>query len=62
MGKWLMDIAKYLVTAVLISALFRDIQEKSTIVVFGVSSAVFILFLGLLLVREPKNKMLNQEN
>ena len=27
--KWVLDIAKYLATAVLISTIFRDIQEKS---------------------------------
>ena len=59
MGKWLMDIAKYLATAVLISALFRDIQEKSTIILFGAPSVVLILLLGLLLLKERKNNMSN---
>ena len=60
LGKWIMDVAKYLATAVLISALFRDIQEKSTIIIFGVPSVLFILAVGLLLLKEPKNKNSNQ--
>jgi len=56
LGKWIMDIAKYLATAVLISSLFRDIHEKSTIIMFGVPSFMFILGVGLLLLKEPKNK------
>jgi len=61
LGKWLMDIAKYLATAVLISALFRDIQEKSVIIMIGVPSIVFILGIGLLLLKLPKNKVSEQE-
>ena len=57
LGKWLMDIAKYLATAVLISALFRDIQEKSVIVIIGLPSIVFILGVGLLLLKLSKNKV-----
>ena len=56
LGKWLMDIAKYLATAVLISALFRDIQEKSVIVMIGLPSIGFILGVGLLLLKLSKNK------
>ena len=61
LGKWLMDIAKYLATAVLISALFRDIQEKSVIIMIGVPSIVFILGIGLLLLKLPKNKVSERE-
>lgn len=28
LGKWLLDIAKYLVTAVLLASVFSDIEEK----------------------------------
>ena len=28
LGKWLMDIAKYLVTAVLLASVFSDITER----------------------------------
>jgi len=28
MGEWLMDVAKYMLTAVLISSIFKDIDNK----------------------------------
>jgi len=48
-GKWLMDIAKYLATALLIFALFRDIHEISLIVMIGLPSIVLLLGVGLFL-------------
>jgi len=53
-GKWLMDIAKYLATAVLISALFRDIHEISVIVMIGLPSIALILGVGLLLLKRSE--------
>jgi len=38
LGKWLMDIAKYLTTAVLLSSVFNDIKD-SWIIYFVVSIA-----------------------
>ena len=56
LGKWLMDIAKYLTTAVLLSSVFNDIKE-SWIIYFVVSIAtVLTLLAGLWLVREEKKK------
>ncbi len=55
-GKWLMDIAKYLTTAVLLSSVFNDIEE-SWIIYFVVSIAIVLTLLaGLWLVREEKKK------
>jgi len=54
-GKWVMDIAKYLATAVLISALFRD-QDRSDIIIFGIPSVIFILAIGLFLIKEKESK------
>ena len=61
LGKWLMDIAKYLATAVLISALFRDIHEKFVVIMIGLPSIVFILGVGLLLLKLSKNKLSEQD-
>lgn len=56
LGKWLMDIAKYLATAVLLSSVFNDIKE-SWIIYFVVSIAIVLTLLaGLWLVREEKKK------
>ena len=55
-GKWVMDIAKYLATAVLITTIFRDIQEKSITLIMGGLSVTLILIGGLFLIKEPKDK------
>jgi len=55
-GKWLMDVAKYLATAVVLSAFFSDMQEKS-IIIIGSLCIVTALSGGLYLVREPKGKV-----
>ncbi|GHT23431.1 hypothetical protein AGMMS4957_14980 [Bacteroidia bacterium] len=56
-GKWLMDIAKYMVTAGLLATIFKDIQhqEKSTLYAIGVAALV-TLFVGLFFTKEPKEK------
>ena len=49
-GKWLMDIAKYLATALLLSSTFVD-MENSLVVISVIIATVSTLVLGLLLVR-----------
>ena len=41
MGKWLMDVAKYMFTALLISTIFADMKEP--IVIYCAVFAAFIL-------------------
>ena len=50
-GKWLMDIAKYITTAVLLSAVFRD-MESPWVVIGGISAAMGTLAWGLYLIRD----------
>ena len=52
-GKWLMDIAKYITTAVLLSAVFRD-MESPWVVIGGISAAMGTLAWGLYLIRDKK--------
>ncbi|MDR1341360.1 MAG: hypothetical protein LBK58_15105 [Prevotellaceae bacterium] len=54
-GKWLMDIAKYITTAILLTSAFGEIRENKLIVL--ICSAVAIvatLGWGLYLIREKK--------
>lgn len=54
-GKWLMDIAKYLTTAVLLSSMFANIEKLWIGIVFATVGVVVItLFTGLWLVRDEK--------
>jgi hypothetical protein len=55
LGKWLLDIAKYIATAIILSNIFSDMQDKS-IIFFGITGIVFALIWGLYLVKEPKDK------
>lgn len=55
LGKWLMDIAKYLATAVLLSSVFSE-QEEGVMYIIAFLAAVITLFTGLILVRDKKQK------
>ncbi len=50
-GKWLMDIAKYMVTALLLSTIFADMQEPIIIYMVIILSIV-ILVSGLILISD----------
>lgn len=56
LGKWLMDIAKYITTAVVLSSIFGDVQEKWIIYVGGSLAIIVTLLAGLWLVKEEKKK------
>ena len=52
-GKWLMDVAKYMATALLLSSAFGD-MDKWWIVLMVLVGTVLTLCFGLLLQREKK--------
>jgi len=54
-GKWVLDVAKYVATAVIISNLFSDMHENAILAIGGIC-VILMLILGLLLIREPKDK------
>ena len=55
LGKWLMDIAKYMVTALLLSSTFGDITNPLIVACVVVASAA-TLGAGLWLVRNTNRK------
>jgi len=56
-GKWLMDIAKYIVTAIILSSFFSGMQNQQWIYIVAAVIAVIIVGLGLYLQKEePKKK------
>jgi hypothetical protein len=59
-GKWLMDIAKYMVTALLLSTIFADMNEPIIIYIVVILSMIVLGF-GLYWVNEgnKENKNLN---
>ena len=56
MGKWVLDVAKYLATAIIIFTLFKDIAEKSVILEVGGLSVAIMLLGGFFLINDPKDK------
>lgn len=60
-GKWLMDVAKYLATAVLISCVFNDLGESVTIYRVGGLTMVMLLGLGLALVKDKSTSKIRKQ-
>ena len=54
LGKWLMDIAKYITTAVVLTSIFGDVQEKVDNILGGSLAIVITLLAGLWLVNDKK--------
>ena len=54
-GKWLMDIAKYMVTALLLSTIFADMQEPVILYIVVLITPI-ILGYGLYWVNEGKKE------
>lgn len=54
-GKWLLDIAKYMVTAILLSSVFSDVQSVWMYV--SVCAGILLtLICGLILVKENRDR------
>ena len=54
-GKWLMDIAKYMVTALLLATIFADMEEPIIVYVVVVLSIIVLCF-GLYWVNEGEKE------
>ena len=52
LGKWLMDIAKYITTAVILTSIFGDIEERWLVYTGGTITIIVVLSRGLFLVKE----------
>jgi len=53
-GKWFMDIAKYVATAVLISSFFGGFEQKWIMYLVGIVTVIFSLFIGLYFIKDKK--------
>ena len=54
LGKYLIDICKYVVTGVLIASLFKDIDDKTLIYILSSIVALIALVVGLVLTNKKK--------
>lgn len=56
LGKWLMDIAKYIATAVVLTTIFGEIGSKVTLAVIGITTVLLTLGAGIFLIYIDKDK------
>ena len=45
-GEWLMDVAKYMLTAVVITTIFKDFGNKWAVYVVGFVAVAICLYIG----------------
>lgn len=55
-GNWLMDIAKYVTTAVVISTIFSSVTHKWVVILSGLLTIVVTLGIGLWLIRDKEER------
>ena len=55
-GKWFMDIAKYVATAVLISSFLGEFQQKWIVYIVGILTVGTCLLLGMFYINDKKTK------
>lgn len=61
-GKWLMDIAKYITTAFLITSVFGDIPDRIVVYILSIIAVGVSLFGGLWLLKDKKtDKNINEK-
>ena len=60
-GKWFMDIAKYVATAVLIASFLGGFQQKWVMYVVGSLAVILSMCIGLLFIKNDK-KISNDKN
>lgn len=56
LGKYLLDISKYVTTGVVIASLFKDMDDNSSIYIVGTVVAVATLIVGLVLTNKKRKK------
>lgn len=54
LGKYLIDISKYVVTGILITSIFKDLDDKFFIYVWSIVVAIIALTVGLVLTNKKK--------
>ncbi len=55
LGKWLMDVAKYMTTALLLSSTFGDMKNP-WVIASVIMASIITLFAGLCLINDKKKK------
>ena len=61
-GKWFMDIAKYVATAVLIASFLGSFQQKWVMYVLGSLAVILSMCIGLLFIKNDKTISNDKKN
>ena len=61
-GKWFMDVAKYIATAVLLTQIFGGLADSSYIVVYALISVIAIFALGVSIIHSDDEDKKRKEN
>ena len=65
-GKWFMDVAKYIATAVLLTQIFGGLADSTYIVIYALVSVILIFALGVSIIHsddeDQKRKERNRNN
>ena len=56
LGKWFLDIAKYVATAVILSTVFSGMQGKNAILIIGVLCVGMALLAGIFLIKVSEKR------
>lgn len=62
LGKWLMDIAKYITTAILLTSFISDLSDKTAIYILSAIAVVLSLSFGLYLINDNNSSNANCNN
>ena len=54
-GKWLMDVAKYVATAVLITSFLGEFKEKWLVYIIGILTVILCFYWGVWLIHITNN-------
>lgn len=54
LGKYLIDISKYVVTGVIIASTFKDLDDKYLVYILSAVVAIIALIVGLILTNKKK--------
>lgn len=60
-GKWFMDVAKYIATAVLLTQIFGGLANSTYIVVYALISVIVIFCLGVSIIHSDDEDQLRRE-
>lgn len=57
LGKWLMDIAKYLVTAGILSYFFNVITNNTLLIIISAAITILLMLFGMYLINYTESKI-----